>query len=99
MTLTRLCGSNAPAANYGSAGALSVSGLFATNSFSGITNGIADTFIRFNTAGIVTNFNALFGTNNWAITGAKLQVTEVGSPNNNIFDQGVGAFQVYWSCR
>jgi hypothetical protein len=88
--------SNAPTANYGSAGSLSVSGSLATNTLSGITNGIADTFIRFNTAGTVTNFNALFGTNNWAITGAKLQVTEVGSPNNNIFDQGVGAFQIYW---
>jgi hypothetical protein len=88
--------SNAPTANYGAAGSLSVSGLLATNTLSGITNGIADTFIRFNTAGTVTNFNALFGTNNWTITGAKLQVTEVGSPNNNIFDQGVGAFQIYW---
>jgi hypothetical protein len=87
--------SNAPTANYGSAGSLSVSGSLATNTLSGITNGIADTFIRFNTAGTVTNFNALFGTNNWVITGAKLQVTEVGNPNNNIFDQGVGAFLIY----
>ena len=88
--------SNAPTANYGAAGSLSVSGPLATNTVSGITNGIADTFIRFNTAGTVTNFNALFGTNNWAITGAKLQVTEVGNPNNDIFDQGIGAFQIYW---
>jgi hypothetical protein len=88
--------SNAPTANYGAAGSLSVSGPSATNTLSSVANGIADTFIRFNTAGTVTNFNALFGTNNWAITGAKLQVTEVGSPNNSIFDQGVGAFQIYW---
>ena len=88
--------SNAPTANYGAAGALSVSGATATNTLSGITNGISDTFIRFSTSGTVTNFNALFGTNNWIITGANLQLTEFGNPNNNIFDQGVGAFQVYW---
>ena len=88
--------SNAPTANYGAAGALSVSGSAATNTLSGITNGISDTFIRFNTSGTVTNFNALFGANNWIITGANLQLTEFGSPNNSIFDQGVGAFLVYW---
>lgn len=88
--------SNAPTANYGGAGALSVSGSTATNTASGITNGIADTFIRFNTYSLTTNFNALFGTNNWAISGAKLQVTEAATPNNNIFDQGKGAFQIYW---
>ena len=88
--------SNSPVANYGAAGALTVSGSLATNTVYGYTNGIADTFIRFNTAGTVTNFNALFGTNNWVITGALLQLTESGSPNNSIFDQGIGGFQVYW---
>ena len=87
---------NAPAANYGGAGALSVSGANSTNIASGLTNGLADTFIRFNTAAMVTNFNSRFGTNNWVISGAKLQVTEVGSPNNSIFDQGKGEFAVYW---
>lgn len=88
--------SNAPSLNYGGAGALSVSGAASTYLSSGTTNGIADTFIRFNTYSMVTNFNALFGTNNWAISSAKLQVTEVGTPNNSIFDQGKGAFQIYW---
>ncbi len=88
--------SNAPMENYGGAGALSVSGSTSTNTLSGLTNGIADTFIRFNTASMVANFNTLFGTNNWSITGARLQVTEVGTPNNNIFDQGKGAFGLYW---
>jgi hypothetical protein len=87
---------NAPTANYGGAGALSVSGSSSTNVVSGLTNGIADTFIRFNTSAMVANFNTLFGTNNWVISGAKLQVTETGTPNNNIFDQGKGAFQIYW---
>ena len=88
--------SNAPAANYGGAGALSVSGSSSTNTAFLVTNGIADTFIRFNTAAMVAGFNSLFGANNWVVSGAKLQVTEVGTPNNAIFDQGKGAFQLYW---
>ena len=88
--------SNAPTANYGGAGSLSISGSISTNTASGLTNGIADTFIRFNTAAMVSSFNSLFGANNWVISGAKLQVTEVGTPNNSIFDQGKGAFQIYW---
>jgi len=88
--------SNAPTANYGGAGSLSVSGSSSYNVASNVTNGIADTFIRFNTAAMVTSFNSLFGANNWVVSGAKLQVTEVGTPNNSIFDQGVGAFAIYW---
>jgi hypothetical protein len=88
--------SNAPTLNYGGAGALSVSGSSSTNTASGATNGIADTFIRFNTAAMVTSFNSLFGANNWVISGAKLQVTEAGTPNNAIFDQGKGAFEIRW---
>lgn len=88
--------SNAPASNYGGAGALSVSGLTATNVFGQTTNGITDTFIRFNTSLAVSNFNALFGTNNWAVNGAKLRVTEVGAPANSLFSRGVGAFEIRW---
>ncbi len=88
--------SNAPTANYGGTGALSVSGSSATNTATGATNGIADTFIRFNTFSMTTNFNSLFGTNNWVVSGAKLQVTEVGTPNNGIFDQGKGGFEIRW---
>ncbi len=88
--------SNAPTANYGGAGSLSVSGSSSFNVAFNVTNGIADTFIRFNTAAMVTSFNTLFGANNWVISGAKLQVTEVGTPNNSIFDQGKGAFGIYW---
>jgi len=88
--------SNTPTANYGSAGSLSVSGSSSFNIAFAVTNGIADSFIRFNTAAMVTSFNTLFGANNWVISGAKLQVTEVGTPNNSIFDQGKGAFGIYW---
>jgi len=88
--------SNAPAANYGGAGSLSVSGSSSYNVAFSVTNGIADTFIRFNATAMVTSFNTLFGANNWVVTGAKLQVTEVGTPNNSLFDQGKGAFGIYW---
>src|SRR5882724_9037217 len=87
--------SNAPASNYGAAGALSVSGSSATNAV-GTVNGIADSFIRFNTAGIVTSLDSLFGAGNWVINGAALRVVEVGVPNNNIFTRGKGAFEIRW---
>jgi hypothetical protein len=87
--------SNAPTSNYGGAGALSVSGATATNT-SGVAMGIADTFIKFNTTAMVTNFNSLFGTSNWVINGATLVVTEVGIPNNPVFDLGKGVFEIDW---
>jgi|SRR5271170_7377678 len=87
--------SNSPAANYGGAGALSVSGNTATNT-SSVAMGIADTFLRFNTAAMVASFNLLFGAGNWVVSSAKLQVTEVAVPNNLIFDRGVGRFNIFW---
>jgi len=45
---------------------------------------------------MVTSFNSRFSSNNWVISGAKLQVTEAGTPNNSIFDQGKGAFEIHW---
>jgi len=87
--------SNAPASNYGAAGALSVSGSNAGNG-SGVTNGVFDSFIRFNTAAMVTNFNAIFGSNNWVISSATLVLTENTAPGNAIFNQGTGAFAIRW---
>ena len=84
-----------PALNYGGAGALSVSGPNAKNGM-GISNGVFDSFIRFNTAALVTNFNSLFGTNNWIINDAKLRVTELGAPANALFDRGIGSFEIRW---
>lgn len=85
----------APTSNYGGAGALSVSGASAVNG-SGVMNGAFDSFIRFNTAAAVANFNSLFGTNNWVVNGAKLRVTELDAPNNALFNRGVGAFEIRW---
>ena len=86
---------SAPTSNYGGAGALSVSGTNAVNG-SGVTNGAFDSFIRFNTAAMMTNFNSLFGSNNWAVSGAKLRVTEIGAPGLTLFNRGSGAFQIRW---
>jgi hypothetical protein len=87
--------SYAPTLNYGGAGSLSVSGPTSTKG-SGVANGASDTFIRFNTAAMVMNFNFLFGTNNWSIISAKLRVTEMGAPPNGLFNRGTGAFEIRW---
>jgi hypothetical protein len=87
--------SAAPSSNYGGAGALAVSGATAANG-SGVTNGVFDTFLRFNTAAMVANFDALFGTSNWVINHARLRVTEIAAPNNVLFNRGVGAFEIRW---
>jgi hypothetical protein len=88
----------APTLNYGGAGALSVSGPNATNAV-GVTNGVFDSFIRFNTGAMVTNFDLRFGTNNWFVTSAKLRVSEQGAPNNALFNRGVGAFEIRWMAQ
>ena len=87
--------SNAPTLNYGAAGALSVSGIYATNA-SGTTNGAFDTFMRFNSAAMVTSLNSVFGLNNWVIGGARLVLTEVGQPAQTIFNRDKGSFEIRW---
>lgn len=85
----------APDSNYGAAGALSVSGAGAVNG-AGVSNGSFDTFIRFNTAALVTHFDLRFGAGSWTVNSARLNVTEVGAPNNALFNRGIGAFEVRW---
>lgn len=84
-----------PTNNYGGAGALSVSGLIATN-VQGNQEGLLDTFIRFDMSGAVTNFNTTFGTGQWVVVSATMVLFEQGMPNNTIFNQGVGPFDVQW---
>ena len=86
---------SAPASNYGGSGANAISGTNAANG-SAVKNGAFDSFVRFNTFSMVTNFNALYGSNNWVITGATLQVTEQGSPANALFNRGKGSFEIRW---
>ena len=87
----------APTSNYGGAGALSVSG---TNAATGNpTNGAFDSFMSFNTHAMVTNFNSLFGTNNWVITSATLTLTQNPLPGNPVFNIGNGLFQIRWTAN
>jgi hypothetical protein len=51
-----------PTSNYGGAGANAVSGTISTNAL-GVSNGAFDSFIRFNTASMVSSFNSAFGAN------------------------------------
>jgi hypothetical protein len=83
----------APGSNYGAAGSLSVSGLAATNG-SGQQNGPSDSLIRFPMSGVAASLNGSFGSNGWVVTGATLVVTEVGAPNNGVFNRGVGGFEI-----
>jgi hypothetical protein len=80
--------------NYGAAGALSVSGSTATNS-TGSPGGLLDSFLQFNVSSDITNFNGTFGVGQWAISSVTLGVT-AQSPNNVVFNYGVGQFAVNW---
>jgi hypothetical protein len=85
----------APGSNYGAAGALSVSGWAAVNG-AGQQNGLFDSLIRFSMSNAAASLNGSFGSNGWVVTGATLVVTEVGAPNNAIFNRGVGALEIRW---
>lgn len=87
--------SAAPTQNFGSMGALSVSGTIATNA-AGVQQGAFDSFLRFDISTAATTFNTSFGVGNWTITSANLKLTEVGAPANSIFNRGVGSFEVQW---
>jgi hypothetical protein len=84
----------APNSNYGGGGALSVSGTNAT--VNNPTNGAFDSFISFNTAAMVSNFNSTFGGGNWTVTGASLALTQNPVPGNPVFNSGNGNFQIRW---
>jgi hypothetical protein len=84
----------APTLNYGGGGALSISG--ANPQTGNPTNGAFDTFMRFNTGAMVSNFNSAFGSNNWVITSATLTLTENPNPGNPVFNYGTGAFEIRW---
>jgi hypothetical protein len=84
----------APNLNYGGGGALSVSGTNATTG--NPTNGAFDTFISFNTAAMVSNFNSIFGPSNWVITSATINLTANLAPGNAVFNYGTGSFQIRW---
>src|SRR6185369_5711756 len=41
-------------------------------------------------------FDDAYGPQGWVVTGVNLMLTEMASPDNNIFNRGVGAFEVRW---
>ena len=84
-----------PTINYGSAGALAVSGADAVNALSQ-PQGRYDTVMKFNTGPALAAFDAVLGPGNWSITRSELVVTEVGNPFNLIFNRGLGDFEVFW---
>jgi hypothetical protein len=84
----------APTYNYGGGGALSVSGSNPTTG--NPTNGAFDSFISFNTAATVSTFNSTFGTSNWVITSATLNITRNQNPGSALFNSGNGSFEIRW---
>jgi len=85
----------APTSNYGAGGALSVSGSAAVNS-TGDQNGLFDTLMRFPMSNVVATLDASLGGHDWVVTRVQLLLTEMATPDNAIFNRGVGAFEVRW---
>ncbi len=84
-----------PDGTYGDAGALNVSGAAAVNG-NGVAQGAMDTWLKFDAAAAVASFDAAYGAGNWALASAKLSLREVPAPNNEIFNRGIGQFEVRW---
>lgn len=85
----------APTSTYGAAGALHISGESATNG-NGQTQGVADSWMKYNLVAAIMQFDTAYGAGNWTITGATLSLKEVATPTNSIFTRGVGNFSVNW---
>src|SRR5262245_17524570 len=84
----------APTNNYGGGGALSVAGPAAVNG-SGQPNGAFDTLLRFPVSDAKGTLDAAHG-QDWMVTGARLVVTEMAIPDNEIFNRGIGQFEIRW---
>jgi hypothetical protein len=84
-----------PTHNFGAAGALSVSGPIATNVI-GQQEGLLDSFMRFDTSSVASNFDAVLGKGRWVIGAITLEVFEQTDVNNTIFNGGVGPFEIRW---
>lgn len=84
-----------PDSTFGASGALNVSGPAAVNGV-GEAQGKTDTWLKFNTAAAVAQFDVTFGAGNWVLSSATLSLREVAQPNNPIFNRGVGQFEVLW---
>jgi len=76
-----------PARNFGSAGALDVSG-------TGTLKGEFDSLLRFDLATAKTQFDIAFGAGQWAIDSVTLRLT-TATPNNSIFNNPNAAGSVF----
>jgi len=84
-----------PTLNYGAAGALAIAGPDAVNG-AGQPQGRFDSVLRFDTSDAIEAFNSAYGAGAWTINSVQLAVTEVGAPNQLIFNRGVGDFELFW---
>jgi len=86
-----------PDSNFGKAGALSVSGYDAYSYMSPSEQvGRCDTFMRFPMTTLVATMNSHFASQSWRITDVTLNLTETTKPNNPIFSENAGVFEVRW---
>jgi len=83
-----------PTLNYGLGGGLGASGSAALNA-TGEQMGLLDALIRFDTAATVALFDAAFP-GGWDIQSAVLRINEQARPNNAMYNQGQGDFEVLW---
>jgi hypothetical protein len=78
-----------PSNNYGNAGAISVSA-------AGTSGHELFTLLRFDLASTLSSFNQAFGSGNWTLDGASLQLT-AASPSNQLFNPAAaGQIAVDW---
>src|SRR5262245_9921159 len=75
-----------PTSNYGGGGALSVSGSNALNG-SGVQMGLFDTLMCFPVSNAVAAFDSELGAGSWSVTGSRLIVNEMASPDNALFNR------------
>ena len=81
----------APTSNFGTSGALVVSGSGAANS-----NGQFASFLKFDLATAKTAFDAAYGIGNWTLDSAQLQLT-AATPNNPVFNaNSAGLILIEW---
>ncbi len=75
--------------NYGSAGALGISG-------SAASKGIFNSVIKFNLSSVKTSFDTLYGAGLWSVQTVTLKLTAT-PPNNTLFnDQSAGQLSIVW---
>lgn len=82
--------------NFGSLGALEISGSAATRTGAGF-KGIFDTVLRFDLAGAEAAFDAAYGAGLWAVQSVSLRLSTSAATGNAMFNtNSTGQFSVVW---